>query len=548
MDNVNVIINETTYSFAKGISLLEISKEINLNLKFPVLVAIVDNVLVELNYVVLKDCKIEFLDCTDRIGNRVYQKGLIFLLNYTVKELHGYENRIKVCHSIDKGIAIKTYFELTEEDLKNIKKKMEELISQNISITRCLVKRKEAIEYFNKIGNYAKARTYLYTTYHYINLYKLNDMYDYFYYCLPINTSVFTSFNLKYIDNRNFILQFPNNEGIICDYINHPKIIEAFDKNYKYSKQLNIFCSADINKAISEDRIDNIIKLDETLANNSLLDIAKDIYSKKDKIKLILISGPSSSGKTTTSKKLAMYLNSFGLNPKPLSLDDYFFDREHTPKLPNGDYDFESIRAIDVDLFNEQLEKLFNYEEASLPTFNFVTGQSEYNNKTLKLQENDIIIVEGLHGLNEELTKKIKRENKYKIYVSALTDLNIDEYNMVSTSDVRLLRRIVRDNRVRGYKAIDTIKSWNRVREGEEKYVFPYQDEADSVYNTALIYEIGVLRLYAEPLLYEIDNTSIYYDEARRLLKFLEMFLCIPTDAIPSDSIIREFIGKSFFE
>ena len=263
---------------------------------------------------------------------------------------------------------------------------------------------------------------------------------------------------------------------------------------------------------------------------------------------MVLIAGPSSSGKTTSSKKLSLYLKSFGLNPKPISIDDYFLPRDKTPRLSNGEYDFESIRAIDTDLFNSQLTSLLNGEEVSLPTFNFVLGIPEFKGKKLRLGENDILIIEGLHGLNEELTSHIKRENKYKIYISPLTDLNIDNHNMVSTSDVRLLRRIVRDNRTRGYSANDTIRKWNLVREGEERYVFPFQDEADKIFNTALIYEIGVLRLYAEPLLYEIKEEDENYEEARRLLDFLGMFLCIPTDSVPTDSILRECIGNSFFE
>ena len=263
---------------------------------------------------------------------------------------------------------------------------------------------------------------------------------------------------------------------------------------------------------------------------------------------MVLIAGPSSSGKTTTARKLSMFLKSFGLNPKPLSIDDYFVDRVNTPKLPNGDYDYESINAIDLKLFNDQLMDLLSNKEVSVPTYNFVTGEKEYLNKNLKLESNDILIVEGLHGLNEKLTSLVPKENKLKVYVSPFTDLNIDNLNMVSTSDVRLLRRIVRDSRTRGYSAVQTIKNWKNVREGEEKNIFPYQQEADYVYNSALVYEVGVLKLYAEPLLFDIDNTSLYYEEVRRLINFLSMFLSMPTDSIPSDSILREFIGGSYFE
>ena len=550
MEKISCLINNQNYTFDKGITLLGISKQVNTGLNNEPLVAYVDNVITELNYAVKSDCSIKFVDLNDRIGNRIYQKGLVFLLLSAINELYGKDYRIKLCYSIDKAISIKTYFELDEDMLNRIKLKMQEMVSLNMPITKSLSLKKDAMKYFNTMLDDKKADTYNYSTSLYVPLYRLGNIYDYFYSVMPIQTSVFKSFDLKYIDNRDFVLQFPvlSSNGTIPEFNNHPKIVEAFNKFYKYGKQLDIFTSSDINKKIASGKINDVIKLDETLANNNLLEIARDIYTKKDKIKVVLMAGPSSSGKTTTSKKLSLYLNSFGLNPRTISIDDYFLPREQTPKLPNGEYDFESLRALNVDLFNEHLENLLNHEEVYLPRFNFITGESEVCEKTFKLDENDIIIIEGLHGLNDELTSKISPENKYKLYISPLTDLNIDNHNMVSTSDVRLLRRIVRDSRTRGYTAEKTIEKWGLVREGEEKYIFPFQDSPDKIYNTALTYEIGVLKLYAEPLLYEINPTSPYYEEARRLLNFLNMFLVVPTDAIPSDSILREFIGNSYFE
>jgi len=550
MEKISCLINNQNYTFDKGITLLGISKQVNTALNNEPLVAYVDNVITELNYAVKSDCSIKFVDLNDRIGNRIYQKGLVFLLLSAINELYGKDYRIKLCYSIDKAISIKTYFELDEDMLNRIKLKMQEMVSLNMPITKSLSLKKDAMKYFNTMLDDKKADTYNYSTSLYVPLYRLGNIYDYFYSVMPIQTSVFKSFDLKYIDNRDFVLQFPvlSSNGTIPEFNNHPKIVEAFNKFYKYGKQLDIFTSSDINKKIASGKINDVIKLDETLANNNLLEIARDIYTKKDKIKVVLMAGPSSSGKTTTSKKLSLYLNSFGLNPRTISIDDYFLPREQTPKLPNGEYDFESLRALNVDLFNEHLENLLNHEEVYLPRFNFITGESEVCEKTFKLDENDIIIIEGLHGLNDELTSKISPENKYKLYISPLTDLNIDNHNMVSTSDVRLLRRIVRDSRTRGYTAEKTIEKWGLVREGEEKYIFPFQDSPDKIYNTALTYEIGVLKLYAEPLLYEINPTSPYYEEARRLLNFLNMFLVVPTDAIPSDSILREFIGNSYFE
>lgn len=547
MDFVNVKINDKTYVYKKGTIIEEVSRQFSINYKYPILISYVDNRLVELNKVLEKDCSLSFIDCSSRTGSRIYVKGLIFLLMCAIKELYGYNYSFKVCHSIDKGVRIRCLFDLTEEKLEEIKNKMIELVNLNLPIKKCIVKRKEAINYFKQTTNTSVANNYYYTTSNYVTLYKLNNMYGYFYSQMPINTKVFKSFALKYLGNNEFVLQYPTLNGEIPSYVEHKKITEAFNKNYKSAKKLNIFTSSDINRIIAEGKINDIITLNEVIANNELLDLARQIAEQSSRVKVVLIAGPSSSGKTTTSRKLSMFLNTFGLNPKPISLDDYFLPREETPKLPNGDYDFESLRAIDIDLFNNQLKKLLNNEEVIIPTFNFKTGIPEFN-KSLKLNDNDIIIIEGLHCLNEELTKSIPKENKYKVYVSPLTDLNVDNYNMVSTSDNRLLRRMVRDNRTRGYSAEYTIKTWSRVRDGEEKYVFPYQEEADFVVNSALIYEIGALRQYAEPLLYNIDINSPYYEEARRLLRFLNMFLVVPTENIPKESILREFIGGSYFE
>ena len=417
-------------------------------------------------------------------------------------------------------------------------------------IKKCLVSRKEARKYFLDIGDTAKADTFIYNTNHYVNLYKLGDMYDYYFSDMPISTSVIKDFDLFMIDNGSFLLQFPylNFDGKIPEYVDREKIINAFDENYSLAKKLGIFNSADLNMACADGKISDIIKLTETISSNKLLELAKEIYSRRSTLKIVLIAGPSSSGKTTTAKKLAMFLKSFGMNPKSLSIDDYFLNREDTPKLENGEYDYESISAINIDLFNDHLTRLINGEEVSIPTYNFIKGKGEYLGNRIMLNNDDILIIEGLHAVNEDLTKAVAKDRKYKVYISPLSDLNIDNHNMISNSDVRLLRRIVRDNRTRGYSAEDTIKTWDSVRDGEEKYIFPYQGDVNYVYNSSLIYEIGVLKLYAEPLLYGIDNTSVYYEEVIRLLNFLNMFVGIPTDEIPNDSILREFIGGSYFE
>lgn len=550
MDMVNVKVLDQSYEFPMLSTLEDVYLKLKDNYSNPVMVGMIDNEIHELSYKITKDCSVTFIDSNDRVGNRIYQKGLIFLLSYAVHCLYGNSKHIKVCHSIDRGIRIKSDSAISSVELDNISSKMNEIVSSKLEITKCLVRKKEAINYFLSNGDITKASSLKYLTNHYINLYKLGDIYNYLYSYMPVNTSYLSSFKLTRIDDFEFLLLFPIalGNGVIPDYVSREKIVQAYNENYKLAKKLDIFTSSDINQAIATGRINDIIRLTEVVANNNLLNLAQEIYNRKDKLKLVLIAGPSSSGKTTTARKLSMFLKSFGLNPKPLSIDDYFVDRVNTPKLPNGDYDYESINAIDLKLFNDQLMDLLSNKEVSVPTYNFVTGEKEYLNKNLKLESNDILIVEGLHGLNEKLTSLVPKENKLKVYVSPFTDLNIDNLNMVSTSDVRLLRRIVRDSRTRGYSAVQTIKNWKNVREGEEKNIFPYQQEADYVYNSALVYEVGVLKLYAEPLLFDIDNTSLYYEEVRRLINFLSMFLSMPTDSIPSDSILREFIGGSYFE
>lgn len=548
MSKVKVVINNETYDFDKGITLFEISKKFNK--KLPALVAYMDNEIFSLDTKVMKDSNIRFVDVLSPDGNRIYQKGLLFVLIYAFKELFGYDYNVKACHSIDKAIKIRTNLKLNSNRINDLKKKMKEIVNADMPIEKCLVSRKEAIRYFNDIMDKPKADTFSYKLSHYVTLYKLGDMYDYFFSALPISTSVFDKFDLYMLDNSSFVLQFPNynGDGAIPEYVSRDMIIGAFNENYSLAKKLGIFNSGDINMACSDGRISDIIKLTETISSNKLLELAKNIYDKRDSLKIVLMAGPSSSGKTTTSKKLAMFLKTFGLNPKPLSIDDYFLDRENTPKLPNGEYDFESIRAINVDLFNDHLTRLINGEEVEIPTFNFYKGKGEYLGNKIKLEKHDILIIEGLHAVNEELTKSIDKSKKYKVYISPFSDLNIDNHNMISNSDVRLLRRIARDNRTRGYSAETTMASWQRVRDGEEEYIFPFQNDVDCVYNSSLIYEIGVLKIYVEPLLFGIDNTSPYYEEVVRLLKFLDMFVGVPTDEIPSDSILREFIGNSYFE
>ena len=387
-----------------------------------------------------------------------------------------------------------------------------------------------------------------YNTNSYITLYRLGNLYNYFYSLMPPSTGRLKEFDMTYIKDNGFVLRFPtiyiNNK--IKEYEHHPNMFKVFKEHRDWAKLINIETSVDLNKIVSTGKIGDLIKINETLQNNRLLNIAKEINDKKNKVKIVLVAGPSSSGKTTTTRKLCMLLQSFGLSPKVISMDDYFVDKKDTPLDEFGKPDYECLEAMDTKLFDKQMASLLKGDKVLVPTYNFALGIKEYKNE-IQLGEKDIVLIEGIHALDDRILTNIQRENKYKIYISALTELNMDNHNRICTSDNRLLRRIIRDNRTRDYRVEHTLSLWASVRRGEEKYIFPYQDEADATINSALIYEIGVLKTYAEPLLYSVEPSSPYYEEAKRLINFLRLFLPIPSDAIPEDSILREFIGGGYF-
>ena len=470
------------------------------------------------------------------------------MIIYAVKKFYGKTADIIVQHSIDKGIYIETNFELTKEKLISIKKYISQLIESDLPIKKVTIDRFEAIKYFEGIKDYAKAGVLTYNTNNYITLYRLGNIYNYFYSQIAPSTGVLRDFDFTYINESGFVLRYPTiyiNDKI-KEYEHHPNMFKTFKEHREWAKLINIENSVDLNKIVSTGKINDLIKIDETLQNNRLLKIAKEINDKKDKIKIVLVAGPSSSGKTTSTRKLCMYLKSFGLEPKVISMDDYFVEKNQTPLGTNGKPDYECLEAVDTKLFDEQMGNLLQGKKVIMPTYNFTSGKKEFKNE-VQIGKKDLLLIEGIHALDNKILTNIPRENEYKIYISALTELNLDNHNRISTSDDRLLRRIVRDNRTRDYSVEQTLSTWPSVRAGEEKYIFPYQDEADSNINSALIYEIGVLKTYAEPLLYSVPMDSPYYEEAKRLINFLRLFLPIPADAIPEDSVLREFIGGGYF-
>ena len=548
IENIKVNVGSMEIEVAKNTTLLEVSKMFNHEGKHKIVLAKVNGKYHELFDVCYDGDNIEFCDLTDKTANRVYLSGLIFLVKYTFNELFGKKNGIVVKHSADKALCIETTSKITPEELKKVEEKMRVIVEANLPIHKVTVLKSEAIEYFTKYNSINKIELLQYLPSTYIHLYKMGNMYNYILSKMPSETSCLNEFELEYLNNSEFVLKFPTIyiHDKIKKYEHHKKLFEVFDQTKDWGKLMNIETSNDLNNVVASGKINDLIRMQETLQNSKLLEHARIIAKHTKDVKIVLIAGPSSSGKTTTCNKLAMYLRSLGLSPKMISMDDFFKDRVDTPKKPNGEYDFECLEAVDLKLFNKTIAELLDGKEVLMPEFNFLTGEKEYK-KHMILHEKDILLIEGIHALNPKLLVDIDNSHKVKIYLSPLTAVNIDKDNRMSTTDNRLLRRMIRDNRTRGYDVNETLELWDNVRAGEEVYVFPYQDEADFVLNTSLIYEFCVLKTYVLPLLYSVKSDSPNYEEARRLIKVLNVFLPIPSESIPDDSILREFIGGSCF-
>lgn len=539
-----------TKEFPVGATLLEISHAFDRYYNYPILIGKVDNNITELNEPITRSCTVDFYDRSSGTGNSIYGRTMQLVLVLAMKRILGEKAEVIIQHSIDKGFYCEIEnVSIDQKIVKQMEDEMHEISAQNLIIQKVSVSRFDAIKYFKKKKQMDKVKVLRYISNSYINLYRIDDLYDYFYGELAYSTKQVDDFKLTFIKDNGFVLSYPSayNPECTLDYVHHSMLFDTFLNYTKWGNQMGIRNAADLNEIVSEGRYNELIRLSEAYYNSQLSRIADEIAVNHKKIKLILIAGPSSSGKTTTSKKLEVYLQSKGIRTHQISIDDYFYDRDKTPKLENGELDFESLNAVDVTLFNKHLTKLLDGEKVELPEYNFVLGKREYKGKTLQMGEDDVIVIEGLHGLNDDLTISIERRNKFKIYISPLTQLNIDNHNRIHTSDTRKLRRIVRDNKYRSHSAADTLRMWKSIREGEEKYIFPYQDQADAIINSALLYELGILKTYAEPLLFSVSEEDEMYPEALRLINFLRNFLPIPSDDIPNDSILREFIGESCF-
>lgn len=546
--NVHIINNNTEVSIDSNTSLLELSKKYKNVTKQPILVAKVDNIERDLNYKINDDCQIEFLDITSKLGFRVYQRSAMFIMLAAVRKVLGTEVIVWVEHTInDNYFCSVKNTEITTDILNEIKAEMTEMVKSDFPIEKLQVSVSDAEEIFEKSNliNCKKELKYIKATT--VSIYKINDYYDYLYGTMVPSTDYIKIFNLVK-HNDSFVLQFESYKepGKLNTYMKYPKLTNIFKEYNKWSEILNVEAVCSLNDAISNSEIKQLILIAEALQEKKIANIADAIH--KSGKKFVFIAGPSSSGKTTFSKRLAIQLKVIGIKPQLISLDDYYKKRNEIPREADGSQNFENINALEIDKFNNDLLKIKEGEEVETPLYDFVTGEPKLRGRKIKLENDDVLIIEGIHGLNDMLTPKILSEDKFKIYISALTQLNIDEHNRISTTDTRLLRRIVRDHFFRGFSASTTINMWPKVLKGEEENIFPFQENADVTFNSALIYELCVLKVFAEPLLFNMDKSESGYTEAKRLLNLLNGFLAINPQDIPMNSLIREFVGGSCFD
>ena len=533
-----------------GTTLYEISKCAEKDFTFPIIGAKLNNLSVDLNTTVLEDCEVEFFDRSSNEGNRIYGRTLEFMIIVIAKNFLSRKTDVHINYSLDNGIYCEVVgHKVDEKEIANFEAAMKELVKAKLPITKSKVSRLDAIKYFEAGRQFDKVKNLNYNSNSTVDLYRLSDIYDYFFGPLAYDTSQVSRFKINYLGDNSFIICYPSvkSPAFITKYTHHEMILDTDRQYQKWGKLINIDMVSDLNEIGSAGNYGDAIRLFETHYENQLSEVAEKIYQKRKDIKLVLLSGPSSSGKTTTAKKLSLYLRAKGLKPHQISLDDYYMDKRKTPKDEDGNYDFASIKATDVSLFNDHLKKLLKGEEVGIPTYDFIKGKKIYEDKYLKLGTDDILVIEGIHTLNDALTKSVDKKNKYKIFVTPIIQLKIDNHNRIRTTDLRKIRRIVRDSRFRGWSAEDTLKIWHNVDKESYQNVYPYEDDADFVINSSLSYEMGVLRIYAEPLLYAIKPDSEVYDEAIRLINILRQFLPISSEEVPKDSILREFIGEGVF-
>lgn len=547
---VKVTVCGITKEYKDGITYREVSEDFRDNYKYDIILAKEGAKLIELNKTIKSDCEIDFVDVSDSNGHKTYVRGVSILMldafysvcegmplgNVFIKYMIG-----DSCYCEAEGI------EITDEILTEIEEKMHELVERDIRFEKRIVSTAEAMEIFEKHKMFDKKKLFEYRRVSTANIYSLDGFEDYYYGYMPASTGILKYFTIeKY--NDGFMVNMPNKNTPVevKKHIPSPKLFKTLQEAGNWGKMVDVSTVGALNEVIANGGASNLILVQEALQEKKIAKIAEKIAEDSSR-KFVMIAGPSSSGKTSFSHRLAIQLRTFGITPHPISLDNYFKNRADTPKDENGNYDFECLEAIDVEQFNKDMTALLAGETVQMPVFNFLTGQREYKGDFLKLGRDDILVLEGIHGLNDKLSYSLPKESKFKIYISALTQLNIDEHNRISTTDGRLIRRMVRDARTRGASAAKTISMWPSVRRGEDKYIFPFQEEADVMFNSALIYELAVLKPYAEAVLFGIPKDATEYIEAKRLLKFLDYFLTVSSEGIPKNSLMREFVGGSVF-
>lgn len=534
-----------------GTSFYKIAKDYQHHYEQDILLVMVNGRLRELHRELEEDCQLTFLTAEDKIGFDAYRRSMILLLLKAIYHMGGHANIKKVCahYSVSEGyyFTVDGKLKVDKEFLQHVKAYMLKRVEEDIPITKRNVSIADAKRLFRHYGMIDKEKLFKYRTVSTVNLYDLDEFEDYFYGYMVYSTGYLKYFDMHLYD-EGFVLQFPtrSHPRVVPEFLPETKIFHVQKESLKWGKMLDISTVGDLNERIVNGEINELILIQEALQEKKMGEMAEQILNNPSK-RVVMIAGPSSSGKTTFSHRLSIQLSAHGLKPHPIAVDDYFVDRDKTPVDAEGKHNFECLEAIDVKQFNQDMNALLAGERVELPHYNFKTGKREYKGNYKQLGENDILVLEGIHCLNDQLSHSLPRDSKFKIYISALTQLNIDEHNRIPTTDGRLLRRMIRDARTRGTSAKGTISMWPSVRRGEEKYIFPFQEEADVMFNSALIYELAALKLYAEPLLFSIDPDEPEFLEAKRLLKFLDYFVGMPSESIPHNSILREFVGGSCF-
>lgn len=548
---IKATVNQSIYEVKEGTTLSDLAKQVQKPQEPIILLAYMDGKLRELFTPMTKDCHVRFVTLKEQAGYMAYKRTATLMFLKACEDLLGTGATTKI--ALDYSIGNSIFCDFLEDRVideafaRSIQKRMEELAKANLPITKRSLDTDQAAKYFDRIGFKGKKELFQFRRESKTNIYSLDGYDNYFYGYMAPSTGYISAFLVSaYL--HGVVLQIPKRKQTeeIVPFTPQPKLFHVMQRSREWTKTMGVDTVGALNNEITHGNINHLILLQEGLQEKLLADIADEIVSKNKRI--ILIAGPSSSGKTTFSHRLSIQLQIAGLTPHPVSMDDYFLDRELSPRDENGNYNFETIASLDVDLLTKHINQLLDGEEIDVPSYNFITGKREYHGHKLKIGEKDVLVMEGIHGLNGTLTNEIPEDAKYRIYVSALNQINLDEHNRIPSSDGRLLRRIVRDAMTRGNDARETISRWDSVRKGEEDNIFPYQEEADVMFNSAQIYEIAVLKQYAEPLLFAVPRDCPEYQEAKRLLKFLEYFLNIPSEAIPKTSLLREFIGGSCFE